>query len=208
MFFFFRFANGAHYGAYAPISYIKDPDETGHLLVNEETKWIIEKIFNFAIHGAGAAKITRLLIEERVPTPAWLNFQRNGTFAHIFEGAEESKQYMWTIAQVKSILKDENYIGNSVHNRQSNISFKNKKKVRKPQEEWFRVENTHEAIIAKGVFLQVQEQIASTTLFRTKEAKDQKTSIMESLFPFFHKILLLDKIEQFIAIPFSGNGKK
>ena len=47
----------------------------------------------------------------------------------IFEGAEESKQYMWTIAQVKSILKDENYIGNSVHNRQSNISFKNKKKV-------------------------------------------------------------------------------
>lgn len=36
---------------------------------------------------------------------------------------------MWTIAQVKSILKDENYIGNSVHNRQSNISFKNKKKV-------------------------------------------------------------------------------
>ena len=31
---------------------------------------------------------------------------------------------------------------------------------------------------------------------------------MESLFPFFHKILLLDKIEQFIAIPFSRNGKK
>ncbi len=30
----------------------------------------------------------------------------------------------------------------------------------------------------------------------------------ESLFPFFHKILLLDKIEQFIAIPFSRNGKK
>ena len=41
----------------------------------------------------------------------------------------------WTIAQVKSILKEETYIGHSVHNKQSNISFKNKKKVRKPQEE-------------------------------------------------------------------------
>ena len=29
-----RFANGAHYGAYAPIGYIKDPDRTGHLLVD------------------------------------------------------------------------------------------------------------------------------------------------------------------------------
>lgn len=84
-----RFANGAHYGAYAPIGYIKDPDRTGHLLVDPETKWIIEKIFSLAVHGAGA-KITRLLIEEQVPTPAWLNFQRYGTVAHIFEGADES----------------------------------------------------------------------------------------------------------------------
>ena len=43
---------------------------------------------------------------------------------------------------VKSILKEETYIGHSIHNKQSNISFKNKKKVRKPQEEWYRVENT------------------------------------------------------------------
>ena len=36
--------------------------------------------------------------------------------------------------------------------KQSTISFKNKKKVRKPESEWFRVENTHEAIIDKDVF--------------------------------------------------------
>lgn len=172
-----RFANGAHYGAYAPIGYIKDPDKVGHLLVDEETKWIIEKIFDLAVHGAGAARITRLLIEEQIPTPAWYNFKRNGTFAHVFEGADESKTYMWTVAQVKSILKDENYIGNSVHNKQSNISFKNKKKVRKPQEEWYRVENTHEAIIEKDVFLQVQEQIAS----RRRIGKDGKTQIFAGL---------------------------
>ena len=172
-----RFANGAHYGAYAPVGYIKDPDRTGHLLVDPETKWIIEKIFSLAVHGAGAAKITRQLIAEQVPTPAWLNFQRYGTFAHIFEGADESKRYMWTIAQVKNILKDENYIGHSVHNKQTNISFKNKKKVRKSKEEWYRVENPLEAIISESVFLQVQEQIAS----RRRSRKNGQLQIFAGL---------------------------
>lgn len=172
-----RFVNGAHYGTYAPIGYIKDPDKTGHLLVDPETKWIIEKIFDLAVHGAGATRITRLLIEERVPTPAWLNFQRYGTFAHIFECGDESKQYTWAVAQVKSILKDESYIGHSIHNKQANISFKNKKKVRRPKEEWYKVENTHEAIIPESVFLQVQEQIAS----RRRSRKNGKQQIFAGL---------------------------
>ena len=33
-----RFANGAHYGAYAPLGYVKDPDKKGHLLIDPETR--------------------------------------------------------------------------------------------------------------------------------------------------------------------------
>lgn len=172
-----RFANGAHYGAYAPLGYRKDPDAKGKLLIDEDTRWIIEKIFDLAVHGTGAAKITKLLIAEKVPTAGWLNFQRDGTFANIYAGASEEKSYAWTIAQVKSILKEETYIGHSVHNKQSNISFKNKKKVRKPQEEWYRVENTHEAIISEEVFKRVQEHIAS----RRRERKDGTTQIFAGL---------------------------
>ena len=135
-----RFANGAHYGAYAPLGDVKDPDKKGHLLIDPETRWIVEQIFDLAVHGRGAASITRILVEEKVPTPGWLNYERYGTFANIYAGAPAEKAYAWTIAQVKSILKEETYIGHSVHNKQSNISFKNKKKVRKPQEEWYRVE--------------------------------------------------------------------
>ena len=49
-----RFANGAHYGAYAPLGYVKDPDKKGHLLIDPETRWIIEKIFDLAVHGRSA----------------------------------------------------------------------------------------------------------------------------------------------------------
>ncbi len=172
-----RFANGAHYGAYAPLGYVKDPDKKGHLLIDPETRWIVEKIFDLAVHGRGAASITRILVEEKVPTPGWLNYERYGTFANIYAGAPAKKAYAWTIAQVKSILKEETYIGHSVHNKQSNISFKNKKKVRKPQEEWYRVENTHEAIISEEAFQKVQKLIAS----RRRRQKNGTTQIFSGL---------------------------
>ena len=96
---------------------------------------------------------------------------------NIFEGKPESKRYEWTIAHVKAILKSEVYIGNSVHNMQSTVSFKSKKKVRKPESEWFRVESTHEPIIDKEVFYRVQEQIKS----RRRQTKEKATPIFAGL---------------------------
>lgn len=172
-----RFAAGARYCAYAPLGYMKDPEQKGHLLIDPETKWIIEKIFELAFYGRGAASITRILIEEKVPTAGWLNYTRYGTFANIYTDAPAEKAYAWTIKQVKSILKDETYIGNTVHNKQSSISFKTRKTERKPQEEWFKVENTHEGIIAKDVFEQVQKQIAA----RRRPDKNGEVQIFSGL---------------------------
>ena len=172
-----KFAAGQRISAYAPLGYKKHPEIKNKLIIDEETRWIVEKIFDLAIHGKGAASITRILIAEKVPTPGFINFQRDGTFANIYAGAPEEKAYAWTIAQVKSILKEETYIGHSVHNKQTNISFKNKKKVRKPKEEWYRVENTHEAIISEDVFRQVQEQICN----RRRRQKNGTTQIFSGL---------------------------
>lgn len=74
-------------------------------------------------------------------------------------------------------MKSEIYIGNSVHNMQSTVSFKSKKKVRKPESEWYRVENTHEPIIDKEVFYRVQEQIKS----RRRQTKNKETPIFAGL---------------------------
>ena len=55
--------------------------------------------------------------------------------------------------------------------------FKNKRRVRKPQSEWVRVENTQEPIISEQVFRQVQEQIAN----RRRKCKDGTTQIFSGL---------------------------
>ena len=70
-----------------------------------------------------------------------------------------------------------NLIGHTIHYRETNISFKNKRRIRKPQSEWVRVENTQEPIISEQVFRQVQEQIAS----RRRERKNGTTQIFAGL---------------------------
>ncbi len=172
-----KFTAGQRTFAYAPLGYKRHPEVKNALAIDDDTRWIVEKIFDLAVHGAGAAKITRILVNEKVPTPGWINYKRDGTFANIYAGAPEEKAYAWTIAQVKSILKDETYIGNSIHNKQTNISYKNKKKVRKPKEEWFRVENTHEPLVSKEDFDRVQELIAT----RRRQQKDGSTQIFSGL---------------------------
>lgn len=156
-----RFLNGARFGPVAPLGYRKDPDDNCHLIVDEETKWIIEKIFGLALHGMGAFKISKALRDEKIPTPSRINYERFGKYAEIHEGADGDRAYEWSTSQVQSILSDETYIGHSIHNKRSNISFKNKKNVYKPEEEWIRVENTHEAIISEETFHTVQKLISS-----------------------------------------------
>ena len=172
-----KFAEGEYICAYAPLGYRKDPDVRNHLVIDEETRWIIEKIFDLASHGWGSAKISQALREEKVPTPSWFNYTRYGTFANVYANAPEEKKWAWTIAQIKHILHDEVYIGNSVHGQQTTISYKNKKRVRKPEEFRYRVENTHEALVSKEVFDQVQEQIAQ----RRRKMKNAETQIFAGL---------------------------
>ena len=172
-----KFRAGERTFAYAPIGYKKHPDIKNKLMIDEETRWIVEKIYELALLGNGSAKVTKLLIAEKIPTPGYLNYKRYGTFANIYADAPEEKSWSWTIAQVKSILRDETYIGNSIHYRETNVSFKNKHRVRKDKSEWLRIERTHEPIISQSDFDKVQGQIAS----RRRERKDSTTQIFAGL---------------------------
>ena len=51
------------------------------------------------------------------------------------------------------------YIGNTVQNKRSRISYKNRKLRSNPQEQWNIVENTHEPIIEKQLFNKVQKMV-------------------------------------------------
>ena len=172
-----KFLNGERVNFMAPFGYVKHPDIKNKLMVDEETAWIVRKIFDLAFHGMGANRISKVLMGEKIPCPGWFQYTRNGGCAHFFEGQPDEKRYVWSKTHVKNILKDETYIGNTVHHRQGTISYKNKRVVRNPQEKWLRIEGTHEAIIEADIFEAVQKQITS----RRWECKDHSSQIFSGL---------------------------
>jgi hypothetical protein len=78
---------------------------------------------------------------------------------------------------VKRLFSNPVYLGHSVHYRQPNISFKNKKKVYRPEEDWFVKENTHEPIISKELRDAAQAHIKS----RKRPTKQGEVNIFGGL---------------------------
>ena len=172
-----KFLNGERVNAMAPFGYQKHPEIKNKLMIDEETAWVVRKIFDLSLHGMGASKIVKTLMEEQVPSPGWVQYTRSGACARFFAGQPEEKKFAWSPTQVKNILKDETYIGNTVHNRWGTVSYKNKRMVRTPDEKCLRIEGTHEAIIKTEVFESVQKQIAS----RRRERKNKTMQIFSGL---------------------------
>ena len=65
--------------------------------------------------------------------------------------------YNWCSATVADILSKQEYCGDTVNFRSTRKSFKNKKKIERPPEDWKIFKDTHPAIIDRAVFDLVQE---------------------------------------------------
>ena len=68
----------------------------------------------------------------------------------------EKERFHWSSTTIRSILRNQDYIGNTVNCKTKIKSFKAKKQIRLPKEEWLIFENTHEALVSKSDFETVQ----------------------------------------------------
>ncbi len=68
-----------------------------------------------------------------------------------------NKATFWENKAIKNILKNEIYTGVTIQNKRSRISYKNRKLRPNARNEWNIVENTHEPIIDKEIFNNVQK---------------------------------------------------
>jgi hypothetical protein len=121
-----KFKNGEYIAPVVPIGYKINPAEKNRLVVDEETMWIVERIFELAAHGYGANKICRTLAAEKAPIPAWWVSQKN---------------------------------------------------VKRPKEDWMRIENTHEPLVDRETWDLVQGHINS----RKRSRKDDEPQIFVGL---------------------------
>jgi len=143
---------GAFIGAFAPYGYQKDAQNHNRLLVDPLTAPIIEEIFQFYLAGWGKSRIATLLNKRGVPSPAAVK----PSFHKLC-----SWQQLWSPLAVKRILENEVYLGHTLQHKKEKVSYKLAKQIHLPKEEWIRVENTHEPILDKVIFEEVQAMIGA-----------------------------------------------
>ena len=144
------FKAGKYVGYYAPLGYRKSAADK-HILENDPvTAPVVRHIFDLRLQGNGFRKIALILNAEKIPAPR--------TFYYMAEGRENQRGEtpFWNDVTVKTILRNEVYLGHMVQNKTGTVSYKNHKQVSKPESEWIRVENTHEPLVSQEVWDAVQ----------------------------------------------------
>ncbi len=68
----------------------------------------------------------------------------------------------WQQSTVRFILSNEVYTGTIVQGKRKKVSFKSKKFIDLPEEDWIKVEDMHEAIVSKEDFARAKKIIEST----------------------------------------------
>ncbi len=135
---------GERVGTSIPYGYKKDPDFKGHLLVEEATAPIVKMIFELCAIGNGPKVIANILREKKILKPTIYRYQQSGNYGCI---TDTEDIYGWNDRTVAGILDNEVYLGHTVNCKTTVASYKDKRKIDRPESEWLRFENTHEAII-------------------------------------------------------------
>lgn len=146
---------GARVGSRPPYGYQKDPDDPKrHIIPDPDTAPVVKHIFALCASGSGPSQIAKQLEREKIPSPAYYYYTKHGV---AIAGANLSEPYKWSSGSVSKILENEVYLGHTVNLRYTTISFKNKKRVVRPESEQLRFEHTHEALIDETTWKIVQE---------------------------------------------------
>lgn len=142
--------NGKFMGTYPAYGYKRDNEDKHHLVIDEDTAPIVRRIFSMRATGMGFTGIAAQLNEEGIPSPGMLYYQRRG------KADPRRVNHKWAGETVKHLIRNEVYIGNMVQGKTGTVSYKNKKLISKPEDEWIRVEGTHEPIISQEIWDTVQ----------------------------------------------------
>lgn len=145
--------NGEYLGT-APYGYKKDPENKYHLIIDEEAANVVKLIYEKYLAGFGTMQIADYLSKKKIPIPSDYNKRKRGT---------KSLTYgLWQQSTVRFILSNEIYTGTVIQGKRKKVSFKSKKFINLPEEDWVKVENMHEAIISKEDFERAKRVIETT----------------------------------------------
>ena len=154
--------SGKHLTTNPPFGYKKDPNDKDKWIIDDEAAATVRRIFQMYVDGYRISEIGHKLTEEKVETPI-LYYMNRG----IKTNARSEYPEIWDLMSIKYILSQTAYAGHTVNFQTAVKSYKTKKQVNLPRNQWVIFRNTQEAIIDEKTFETVQ-QMRKAKRARTK----------------------------------------
>ena len=154
--------SGKHLTTNPPFGYKKDPNDKDKWIIDDEAAATVRRIFQMYVDGYRISEIGHKLTEEKIETPI-LYYMNRG----IKTNARSEYPEIWDLMSIKYILSQTAYAGHTVNFQTAVKSYKTKKQIRLPKEDWIIYRNTQEPIIDEKTFETVQ-QMRKAKRARTK----------------------------------------
>lgn len=142
---------GEHVTVNPPYGYLKAPNNQKNWIVDPVASEVVKRIFQEAKSGKSLSEISKGLKNDKIFKPDRHRIEI-GLKPISSSPNVETLPYFWTRETLSAILGREEYLGHTVNLRTRTKSYKDKRKVDNPKEDWLIFKNTHEAIIDQETF--------------------------------------------------------
>lgn len=151
---------GDFIGAFAVYGYLKSPENKNKLIIDDYAADIVRDIYRWKLEGTSPKEIADRLNRSGIASP--LEYKKS-IGLRVMSPFQKNQQAQWSATAVFRILKNPVYIGVMEQGRDTTLSYKVKKRIRKPKEKWAVVENSHQPIISRFDFENVQKVLKLDT---------------------------------------------
>ncbi|MSC82808.1 recombinase [Eubacterium sp. am_0171] len=152
--------SGQYIGAFAVYGYMKDDTDKNRLVVDEYAADIVRDIFAWKLDGMSPQDIAIRLNQSGILSPMEYKKSLGMKFATSFKA---NAQAAWSANSVLRILKNPVYIGVLTQGKETTPSYKVRKRIIKPEDEWAVIPDSHEPIVRREDFETVQKVLTLDT---------------------------------------------
>ncbi|WP_053954798.1 recombinase family protein [Inediibacterium massiliense] len=132
-----RAKKGCYNGSHPPYGYMKHENQ---MIPSEDVStYVVQKIFSMYLGGNGFYKIAKELNDKGYPTPSQIANKKNSSL-------------IWHQSTIRNILSNSFYVGDLVQNKGKINSIYS-------QDHMIKIQNTHQGIIDRVTFEEVQKKI-------------------------------------------------
>lgn len=161
-------SKGKFIGAFPPWGFLKDPEDKNQLILDPDTAPIKLQVKDWLLHEdmslAGAAKRLNAL---GIPNPTKYKRLKGWKYQNPHARSNDG---LWTGATLKRELLSLMNLGHMVQGKQKVMSYKIHDKVAVPEEDWYIVEDTHEATFTQEDYDALRALLIRDTRTANKES--------------------------------------